>query len=139
MLLATIVPKIRQDLDSRGEENLRLSDLRKKNEIRYFSATIDSALWTIAVHVNDDEQSFIRFVGFKIRQNALTETALPVLKQSQPSEDVRIALIDAANNILAPSELRTASVVVTQPFTRFEQLACFRNQAGIGYEGGGSS
>ncbi|MFH0989686.1 MAG: ATP-binding protein [bacterium] len=123
MLLATIVPKIRQDLDSRGEGNSRFSDLREKNEIRYFSAKFDSALWTTAVRANDDEQSFIRFVGFRMRQNALTEAALSVLKKSQPGEDVRIALIDAANSILAPSELATASVVLTQPFTRFEQLA----------------
>jgi signal transduction histidine kinase len=123
MLLATIVPRIRQNLDSRGKGNLRFGDLREKREIRYFSEKGDSSLWTIAVRANDDEQSFVRFVGFKIRQNALTETALPVLKQSQPSEDVRIALIDTANNILAPSELATASVVLTQAFARFEQLA----------------
>ena len=123
LLQATIVQKIRQDIDSRGEGNPRFSDLREKEEIRYFSAKVDSTLWTTAVRANDDEQSFVRFVGFKMRQNALTEAALPALKQSQPSEDVRIALIDAANNILAPSELGTASVVLTQPFTRFEQLA----------------
>ena len=123
VLLATIVPTIRQDLDSRGRGNLRFGDLREKNEIRYFSARVDSTLWTIAVCATEDEQSFVRFVGFKIRQNALRETALPVLKQSRPSEDVRFALTDAANNILAPSGLATASVVLTQPFTRFEQLA----------------
>lgn len=123
LLQAMIVQKIRQDIDSRGEGNPRFSDLREKEEIRYFSAKVDSTLWTTAVRANDDEQSFVRFVGFKMRQNALTEAALPALKQSQPSEDVRIALIDAANNILAPSELGTASVVLTQPFTRFEQLA----------------
>ncbi len=123
MLLTAIVPKIRQDLDSRGKGNLRFSNRREKSEIRYFSATVDSALWTTAVGANDDEQSFIRFVGFRMRQDALTEAALSALKQSQPSEDVRIALIDTANNILAPSELATASVVLTQPFARFEQLA----------------
>ncbi|MEK6756341.1 MAG: hypothetical protein AABZ02_09335, partial [Bacteroidota bacterium] len=116
LLQATIVQKIRQDIDSRGEGNPRFSDLREKEEIRYFSAKVDSTLWTTAVRANDDEQSFVRFVGFKMRQNALTEAALPALKQSQPSEDVRIALIDAANNIIAPSELGTASVVLTQPF-----------------------
>ena len=123
VLLATIVPKIRQDLDSHGEGNLRFSDLGEKGDIRYFSSKVDSSLWTIAVRANDDEQSSVRFVGFKIRQNALTEAALPALKQSQPSEDVRIALIDVANNILAPSELATASIVLKQPFARFEQLA----------------
>ena len=123
MLLATMVPKIRQDIDSRGEGNLRFGELRAKDEIRYFSAKVDSTLWTIAVRANDDEQSFVRFVGFKLRQHALTGAALPVLNQSQPIEDVRVALIDVANNILAPSELASASVVLAQPFARFEQLA----------------
>jgi len=123
LLHLTIVQKIRQAVDTRGEGNPRFSDLRDKDEIRCFSATVDSALWTVAVRANDDEQSLVRFVGFRIRQNALAEAALPALKQSHPSEDVRIALADAANNILSPPDLATASVVLTQPFARFEQLA----------------
>jgi signal transduction histidine kinase len=73
--------------------------------------------------VNDDPKSPIRFIGVMIRRNALTDEAQLVLKESHPNEEVRVALVDAAERILFPAGLSTASIVITKPFSRFEELA----------------
>ena len=75
------------------------------------------------MRVNDGLKYLIKFIGVRIRRNALPDAVRTVLKESQPSEEVRIALLDSAERILFPEGLSTATVVLIKPFSRFEELA----------------
>ncbi|MDP2885355.1 MAG: ATP-binding protein [Ignavibacteria bacterium] len=122
-LQTNVLPGIKQEMNSRWNGNSRFNDSDGKNNIRYLSGQSDSAAWTIGVLVNDDAESPIRYIGLRIRTNALTDVALAVLKESEPPEEVRIALLDVANRTLFPAGLSAATVVLTKPFSRFEELA----------------
>lgn len=118
-----ILPEIDHEINTRWNGNSRFNNSDRGKEILYKSAQADSSAWTIGIRVNDDLKSPIKFIGITIRKNALTNATLTVLKEFQPSEEVRIALVDASDHILLPAELSAETVVLTKPFSRFEKLA----------------
>ena len=122
-LQTNALPRIKQGINFKWNGNSRFNDSDGRNDIRYLSGQSDSAAWTIGVRVNDDAESAIRFIGIRIRRNALTDAALAVLKESEPPEEVRIALLDAADRTLFPAGFSAATVVLTKSFSRFEELA----------------
>jgi signal transduction histidine kinase len=122
-LQTNVLPGFKQEVNSKWNGNSRFDDSDGRKDIRYLSGQSDSAAWTIGVRVNDDAESPIRFIGLRIRRNALTDAALAVLKESEPPEEVRIALLDAADRTLFPAGCSAATVVLTKRFSRFEELA----------------
>ncbi|MBM2846875.1 MAG: hypothetical protein HW407_2187, partial [Bacteroidetes bacterium] len=113
-LQTNALPGIKQEINSKWNENSRFNDSDGRKDIRYLSGQSDSAAWTIGVRVNDDAESPVRFIGIRIRRNALTDAALAVLKESEPPEEVRIALLDATDRTLFPTGYSAATVVLTK-------------------------
>jgi len=122
-LQINILPEIKQEINSKLSRNTRYNNSDERKDIQYLSGQSDSIAWTIGMRVNDDLKSLIKFIGVRIRRNALPDAVRTVLKESQPSEEVRIALLDSAERILFPEGLSTATVVLIKPFSRFEELA----------------
>ncbi len=122
-LQINILPEIKQEINAKWRGDSRFNNSDGREDILYVSGQADSDAWAIGVRVNDDSESPIRFIGVRIRRDALTDAALAVLRESQPSEEVRIALVDAADRTLFPAGLSAATVVLIKPFSRFEELA----------------
>ena len=121
-LQINILPEIKQEINSKLRDS-RFNNSAERKDIQYLSEQSDSIAWTIGMRVNDDLKSPIKFIGVRIRRNALPDAVRTVLKESQPSEEVRIALLDTAERTLVPDGLSAATVVLIKPFSRFEELA----------------
>lgn len=121
-LQINILPEIKQEINSKLKDS-RFNNSDERKDIRYLSGQSDSAAWTIAMHVNDDLKSPIKFFGLRIIRNALNDAVVEVLKKSQPLEEVRIALVNPAKRIIFPTEFSSAAVLLAKPFSRFEGLA----------------
>jgi two-component system phosphate regulon sensor histidine kinase PhoR len=122
-LQINVLPEIKQEINSKWDGNSRFNNSDERKDILYKSVQADSSIWTIGVCINNDSKSSIRFICIMMRSNALTNTALVVLKESQPSEEVRIALVDSAERILFPTGLSAATIVLSKSFSRFEEIA----------------
>lgn len=122
-LQKNILPEIDHEISSKWNDNSRFNNSNGRKDILYKSVQSGSDALSIGVSVNDDSKSPVSFIGVIIRRNALTDEAQLVLKVSHPNEEVRVALVDAADRILFPAGLSTASIVITKSFTRFEEFA----------------
>jgi signal transduction histidine kinase len=123
LLQTNILPEIKYDINSKLNGILRFNNSKGRKDVLYKSGVSDSLDWTVAVHANDDSKSQIKFVGIRIKRNVLTDKTLVILKESQPNEEIRVALVDAEGRILAPEELSTATSVLSKSFSRFQELA----------------
>lgn len=122
-LQTKILPEIKQEIISKWNGNSRFKNSDVRNDILYKSGRANNDPWKIAVRLNEDPKSPIRFIGIRIQQNAFTNTVQKFLKESRPNEEVHIALIDTENRILFPTGLSSATIVLTKSFSRLEELS----------------
>ena len=122
-LQANVLPEIKQEISTKWNGNSRFNNSNGRKDIIYKTGQADSVDWAIGIRVNDDLKSSIRFIGVRIQKNAFTDAAKLVLKNSQTHEEVRVALVDAANQILFPAGLSAATIVLKKSFSRFEEFA----------------
>jgi signal transduction histidine kinase len=128
-LKINVIPDIRQEINTKWNSNSGFTNSDGRTDIFYKSGQSDSTVWAIAVGVNKDLSSPFRFIGIRIRNEAFTNAASLILKESQPREEVHIAMIDKAERILFPAGLSTASIILIKPFSQFEGLASGTNLA----------
>ncbi|MDP2035904.1 MAG: ATP-binding protein [Ignavibacteria bacterium] len=122
-LQTNVLPEIKQEISTRWNGNSRFNNSDGRKDILYKTGQADSVAWAIGIRVNDDLKSSTRFIGVRIRKNALTDVAKLVLKNSQTHEEIRVSLVDAANQILFPAGLSAARIVLKKSFSRFEGFA----------------
>jgi signal transduction histidine kinase len=123
LLQRNILPEIEHEINSKSNSNPRFNHSDRRNDILYKSGQSDSIDWAISVYANDDRKSPVRFIGLRIKRNALTNKTIALLQQFKPNEGMHVALVDADGRILSPEELSSATTVLIKPFSRFEEFA----------------
>ena len=118
-----ILPEIDYEISSKWNSNQRFNNSDERKEILYKYVQADTNAWIIGIRVNDDLKSPIKFIGVIIRKNALTDTAITILKKSPSNDEVRVALINTADRILFPTGLSGTTLVLKKQFIKFEELA----------------
>lgn len=122
-LQTNILPEIKQEVSSKLNGNSRFNNSNGKKDVLYKTGQTDSVAWAVGIGANDDLKSSARFIGVRIQKNALADEAKLVLKNSHTHEEVRLALVTAANQILFPTGLSAARIVLKKSFSRFEEFA----------------